>query len=55
MLYGILTSGSLMLSEIGRKLEDGASDLFYTVKRLFGEAYPDQHVYISKDSNIDPR
>lgn len=34
MLYGILTSGSLMLTEIGRKLEDGTSDLFYTVKRL---------------------
>lgn len=34
MLYGILTSGSLMLTEIGRRLEDGTSDLFYTVKRL---------------------
>lgn len=34
MLYGILTSGSLMLTEIGRKLEDGTSDLFYTAKRL---------------------
>lgn len=34
MLFGILTSGSLILTEIGRQLEDGTSSRFYTVKRL---------------------
>lgn len=55
MLYGILTSGSLMLTEIGRKLEDGTSDLFYTVKRLSSnlnsEAF-DRGAHRQKGSNF---